>query len=65
MSRPTDRNAEAILRSVAQRHVDKGEIRPHELNKTVAIAHTLWTGDKGNGQAVEEAVRVIRSGAAS
>lgn len=60
MTKPSDKNADAILRQGVERRITAGEIRPIDRERAVTIAHTLWTGGKGNGQAVDEAARVCR-----
>jgi hypothetical protein len=54
-----------ILRGVIERENRDGRgVRPHEVEKTVAIAESLWKGQKGNGQAAKEAIEIVKRGLA-
>lgn len=48
----------------AQRAADRGEIRQHEVEKVTSISETLFKGNKGNGQATQEAIALVKEGKA-
>ena len=63
------KNARAIMRQNIQNRNEHSTwsnhgpvIRPHEMERAVDIAVTLWTGNKGNGQAADEAIAIINKG---
>lgn len=54
-----------ILRGNIERESQMGRgVRPHEVEHAVDVAETLWTANKGNGQATDEAIALIRDGLA-
>lgn len=62
MADMTDRNARAIMAKDVDRAISRGEIRPHEREKTISRAVTNWTGRTGQGTAVETAIESIKRG---
>jgi hypothetical protein len=53
----------AILRQNIERENAMGRgVRPHEVERAVDIAETLFTGQKGNGQAATEAIEIVKKG---
>jgi hypothetical protein len=54
-----------ILRSNIERENQLGRgVRPHEVERAVDIAETLFVGQKCNGDASNEAISIVRSGLA-
>lgn len=54
-----------ILRDNIERESAKGRgVRSHEIDKTVAIAESLFHGQKTNGEASREAIALVREGKA-
>lgn len=54
-----------ILRNNIIRESEKGRgVRPHEIERATDIAMTLFKGNKGNGQASQEAIEIVRKGLA-
>lgn len=60
----SEKNARAILGRNVDRAISRGEVRPHEREHAIDVARTLWTGQKGNGRAVDEAVALVKRGQA-
>lgn len=62
MADTNDRNNRAIMGRHVDRAIAKGDIRPHERERTIDIACTNWTGRTGNGHAAEAAIETVKRG---
>jgi hypothetical protein len=59
-----ERTNRAILRGNAERAAQRGDIRPHEVERVVDISASVWKGSMGNGEATRIAVDLVREGKA-
>lgn len=55
-----EKNTRDILTQTVKNQRDT--VRPHEVERTVDLATTLWKGNKGSGQAAREAIEIVKSG---
>lgn len=53
---------DAVIDSTVERKANSLGLRSHEISKAKEVTSILWKGQKGIGQAVNEAATLIKEG---